>query len=92
MGHNDILGLDFWQFDMALSRSFRVREGQRVEVRAEAFNVLNGLKKGAPNLALNTPTTFGQITTALEPRIMQFAMEYVFQRDDISWTAGRTRE
>jgi hypothetical protein len=78
MGHNDILGPDFWQFDLGLSRSFRVREGQRVEVRAEAFNVLNGLRKGAPNLGLNAPTTFGQITTALDPRIMQFAMKYVF--------------
>jgi hypothetical protein len=78
MGHNDILGPAFWQFDAAVSRAFRVREGQRVEVRVEAFNVLNGLRKGPPNLALNAPTTFGQITTALDPRIMQFAMKYVF--------------
>ena len=78
MGHNDILGPVYWQFDLALSRAFKVREGQRVEVRAEAFNVLNELRMGPPNLGLNAPTTFGQVTTALDPRIMQFALKYVF--------------
>ena len=78
MGHNDILGPVYWQFDMALSRAFKVRESQRVEVRAEAFNLLNRLRMGPPTLALNAPKTFGQVTTAFDPRIVQFAPKYVF--------------
>src|SRR5207249_1287974 len=33
MGRNNVLGPVFWNFDMALSRTFQVREGQRLEVR-----------------------------------------------------------
>ena len=66
-----------WQFDMALSRIFRFRESQRIEVRAEAYNVTNSFRPGNPNMALNS-ATFGQIRTARDPRIMQFALKYLF--------------
>jgi hypothetical protein len=62
---------------MALSRVFQLGEAQRVEFRAEAFNVINGFRRGNPATALSS-NTFGQITTALDPRIMQFALKYVF--------------
>ena len=66
-----------WQFDMGLSRIFRFRETQRFEVRAEAYNVTNSFRPGNPNLALNS-NTFGQIRSARDPRIMQFALKYLF--------------
>ena len=72
-----VVGPAVTQFDAALSRSFQVTERQRVEVRAEAFNVLNNFRKGTLVTSLNS-LTFGQITTALDPRIMQFALKYVF--------------
>ena len=62
---------------MALSRVFRVRESQRMEFRAEAFNVTNSLIRGNPALSLNS-NTFGQINTSRDARIMQFALKYVF--------------
>jgi hypothetical protein len=77
MAANSIRGPRMWQFDAALSRTFQVREGQKVEFRAEAFNLTNSVRLGDPDTVLNS-NTFGQIKTALDPRIMQFALKYVF--------------
>ena len=62
---------------MALSRTFSLREITKLEVRAEAFNVTNSFRPGIPNTTINN-NTFGQIRTALDPRILQFALKYVF--------------
>jgi hypothetical protein len=90
MGRNNIPGPRFWQFDTALSREFRIRERGAFEFRAEAFNVTNSmrpgislpsLQAGASGLGLTfTPgsPTFGQITNALDPRILQVAMKFSF--------------
>jgi hypothetical protein len=66
-----------WQFDMGLSRVFRFRESQSMEFRAEAYNVLNRFRAGAIDTNLNS-ANFGKIRTALDPRIMQFALKYLF--------------
>jgi hypothetical protein len=66
-----------WQFDMALARTFSFRESQSIEFRAEAYNVLNSFRPGTINTAL-TSAQFGRIRTALAPRIMQFALKYLF--------------
>ena len=74
---NTILGPGAWNFDLAVSRSFTVVEHQRIDLRAEAFNLLNHARFGNPSTAMNS-ATYGQITTARDPRIMQFALKYVF--------------
>jgi hypothetical protein len=66
-----------WQFDLALSRIFRFRESQSLEFRAEAYNVMNSFRPGEIDPGL-TSAQFGQIRTALDPRILQFALKYVF--------------
>ena len=81
-GRSSIPGPGFWEIDMALSRIFRVTERRTVEVRAEAFNLTNSFRAGAPGMPLvttmrNSPQ-FGQILTAQDPRIMQLAMKFVF--------------
>jgi hypothetical protein len=76
-GNASVAGPITWKFDAALSRTFQVTEAQKVEVRAEAFNVTNSFRRGNPITALNS-NIFGQINTALDPRIMQFALKYVF--------------
>jgi hypothetical protein len=72
-----------WQFDVALTRAFHVRESQTVEFRAEAFNVLNSFRPGGNNggpvfdTNLNS-AQFGVMLKSQDPRIMQFAIKYVF--------------
>jgi hypothetical protein len=88
MGRNNIPGPRFWQFDTALSREFRIRERESFEFRAEAFNVTNSmrpgislpsLQAGASGLGLTFGSpTFGQITSALDPRILQVAAKFSF--------------
>jgi hypothetical protein len=71
---------------MALSRLFYVREKQSIELRGEAFNLLNNFAPGSPGPGVSTTTiatalnasNFGQIQIAADPRIMQFAIKYVF--------------
>jgi hypothetical protein len=76
-----------WQFDAAVARTFRFRESQSVEFRVEAYNVLNsfraGVPPGSPNSAQIVDTNlsssqFGKIRLSLEPRILQFALKYLF--------------
>ena len=74
---NSIIGPATWSFDVALSRDFRLRETQRLNFRAEAFNLTNSFRPGNPNTTL-TSAQFGQIRTSLDPRILQFALKYVF--------------
>ena len=76
-GKAAIAGPGYWQFDTSLSRSFRLRETQRLEFRAEAFNVTNSVQLKDPEVNFNS-NTFGQITSARDPRIMQFALKYFF--------------
>ena len=76
-GASSIEGPGYWQIDMALSRNFQVREGQRLEVRAEAFNLTNHFIPLDPNVTVAS-NTFGQITSSGNARIMQFALRYAF--------------
>jgi hypothetical protein len=92
MGKDNIPGPAFWNFDLALAKEFRIHEQHRIEFRAEAFNLTNSFRAGVPYVpgasglgaggpgvgtVFGTPT-FGQITNALDPRIMQLALRYAF--------------
>jgi hypothetical protein len=77
IGMSSIRGPGYWQFDTALSRTFALNETQKLEFRAEAFNVTNSFRMEDPTAAFNSGL-FGQVTTAKDPRIMQFALKYVF--------------
>ena len=77
LGPGSIRGPGSWQFDAAVSRTFQVRETQKMEFRVEAFNVTNSFRMNDPTTALNS-ALFGKVTTAKDPRIMQFAVKYVF--------------
>jgi hypothetical protein len=73
---NSVEGPGTRVFDVAIVRLFRFGTRQ-VEARAEVFNAFNWLRPLAPVTVLNS-STFGQILSADDPRIMQFAVKYTF--------------
>jgi hypothetical protein len=88
MNRGNVPGPGFWRLDLAITRNFRITERQKLQVRGEAFNLTNSFRAGVPppsfsagspgvSLALGF-LTFGQITSALDPRIIQLALKYVF--------------
>jgi hypothetical protein len=62
-GISAILGPSTWQFDAALSRTFRLRETQRIEFRAEAFNLTNSVHLNDPIVDFGS-ALFGRMTSA----------------------------
>jgi hypothetical protein len=75
---NSIKGPAFWTIDLALSRLVSFGAAQSVELRLEAFNLLNHFNWGNPGTNLNAGT-FGRIQTQQgSPRIMQFGIKYGF--------------
>ena len=75
---NSIKGPMFWTSNLALSKVIPFSSTQNVEVRLEAFNLLNHFNWGAPGVNFNA-ATFGRIQSiAGEPRIMQFGIKYGF--------------
>jgi hypothetical protein len=81
MGNRNLLrGPNLWIADMALLKNFRLpwSETQRLQIRAEAFNVFNHNNFGLPNANING-TTFGQITTtSTAAREFQFGIRFDF--------------
>jgi hypothetical protein len=75
---NGIRGMGTRNLDMSLTRVIRLTGFQAIEVRIDAFNALNWFQWGQPATALNNTATFGQITTAGAPRVMQLGIKYQF--------------
>ena len=67
-------------FDLAVSKTTAlVGERMKLEFRAEFFNILNHAEFGNPDTnILDQGSTFGQITTTADPRIIQLALRLTF--------------
>jgi hypothetical protein len=76
-GFFSVPGLASWSLDAALSRQVPIGDSRRIEVRLEAFNVTNAVRPLDPTANI-TNVNFGRITAVQEPRIVQFALKYVF--------------
>jgi hypothetical protein len=76
---NPIRGPGYKNVDLAISRRIPlpVRSGTALEIRAEAFNLLNTPPFANPGATLGT-TTFGVISSAGDPRVVQLAAKLLF--------------
>jgi hypothetical protein len=77
MERNSAFGPGTHTIDLSLVRSFRFNGNHRIEARIESFNALNWFQWNNPQNNFNN-VQFGQITSAGDPRIMQFAIKYQF--------------
>jgi hypothetical protein len=80
LGANTVLAPGLVQIDMGLTRNFQVREKKSFQFRAEAFNLPNhvNLDSTSPGLNAINNANFGRFLQAFDPRILQFALKYVF--------------
>jgi hypothetical protein len=86
-GHYSMRTPSYFDVDAAVSRVFRVGEGFNLEARVESFNTTNHPNFGGPtpstgvSLGQNptlSSSSFGRITTAGDPRILQGAIKFTF--------------
>jgi Carboxypeptidase regulatory-like domain len=70
-------------FDMALLKSTKITESKELQLRFEAFNVFNHAQFNGPNGNINAGYpdqggTFGLVTSARDPRILQVGAKFFF--------------
>jgi hypothetical protein len=76
-GRNTIRGPGYQNWDMSGFKNFRFTEASYLQFRAEFFNIFN--HPNWSNLsAVRLGPTYGQITAARDPRIVQLAMKLYF--------------
>lgn len=76
-GKNTLRGPRSFDTDAALLKDTAVNERVTLQFRAEFYNVFNNTNFGMPDGGL-TDSSFGQITSASSPRILQMALKAVF--------------
>ncbi len=76
-GRGILTGPGVINFDMAMYKDFKIKEQATLEFRAEAFNIFNHTNLSGVQTAFGTGN-FGQITSALDPRILEFALRLQF--------------
>jgi hypothetical protein len=79
LGRNIIRGPKQIDTDLSIIKSIPVTESQRVEFRAEFFNLFNNVNFANPVNVIYPSTDFGAIiSTTTGPRVIQFALKYNF--------------
>jgi hypothetical protein len=76
-GRNIVQAAGFSQWDMGVSKNFRLAEAVTLQFRGEFFNLLNQVNFGVPNNDISS-RTFGQVQSAAAPRQIQFALKLLF--------------
>ncbi|HXJ44201.1 MAG TPA: hypothetical protein VNH18_33245, partial [Bryobacteraceae bacterium] len=75
---NVLRGPRFFNTDLSLQKSFRLGEERRVQFRGDFFNLFNNVHLNAPGANVSSASTFGKITSAGDPRIIQLAVRLQF--------------
>jgi hypothetical protein len=76
-GKNILRGPGFFNTDLGLVKNTAITERARIQFRAEFFDLFNNVHFGQPGAVLGQPS-FGKITSAADPRILQLTLKFVF--------------
>jgi hypothetical protein len=76
-GRNILDGPGYQAVNVALIKNTTLSESVKLQFRAEAFNLFNHPNFNMPDNFLGSPT-FGQITSARDPRHLQFGVKLLF--------------
>ncbi len=77
LGRNTLVGPGLFNIDTTLSKRFRIKERVGVEIRAEAFNLLNTHNYNQIARIINAPG-FGSVQSELPMRELQFGAKMTF--------------
>jgi hypothetical protein len=77
-GKGIIPGPGFFDTDFGLLRTIPLTERMSLQFRAEFFNLFNSVNFSAPDVSTADGPVFGTITSASPPRILQFALKFLF--------------
>ncbi|HYM05108.1 MAG TPA: TonB-dependent receptor, partial [Terriglobales bacterium] len=76
-GKNILSGPGAANVDFSVFRIISLRERVKLQIRSEFFNLFNKVNFGNPGTTVGT-TSYGVITSAADPRIIQFALKLQF--------------
>ena len=74
MGRNALRGPGLSQTDVGIFKNFRFKESYKIQFRTELFNAFNQVNFNNP-VGTVTAATFGRLTTANDPRLIQFGLK-----------------
>ena len=77
-GRNFFHGPGVNNWDIGIYKDTRITEAAKIQVRFEFFNMFNHTQFGSPGTDINSPNTFGRVTSAAAPRIIQLAAKLQF--------------
>ena len=90
MSRYAIYGQGFWEWDMSIIKSWRIKERITAQFRAEFYNLSNSTQFFTPNASLNSPSTFGASNATPDvgvnspivgtggPRKIQLGLKFLF--------------
>jgi len=78
-GRNAVVGPGLFNWNMSLFKSFALNESEstRLQFRVETYNTFNHTQFNGLDLGF-TDGNFGQVTSANDPRVLQFGAKFLF--------------
>ncbi len=76
-GDSIFTGPGYWDTDFGLYKVVKLREGIKLQIRGQFYNVLNHASLGNPNTTLSNGS-FGKITSTSTPRVVELGAHLEF--------------